>query len=413
MSKESDDDNEVIEDVLGNSKRLRQKHKNDLRLNYDSDSSDDDYASDNNNNGDGGDDEGKGANNAEDDDDDDDMFASDKEEPVENNVKTKAREVQFLDVKEFEKTEGLEDYDDEKDAFIDDDRNEEGDEEDDGNEDEEEEETIDNADYYNNVEDFDETKRQLKKKDVKIEAFNLREEANEGKFDLEGNFIPNQEDDEQQVIEKAEEEWISSYKKSDINKAKRAQEERKKREEQEQIRRAIDSTSIETLLLQLIALLEPSETPMEALARLGPKKSRHSKKVANDDDDDGSRKEAVIKITDLCDKLIYDKYLRDVYELSREELMRKYQQETGESYTDHLRGVKRAYEEEIPDDTETIDYGEKIWEFKWIGEEEILGPYSNYEMNHWKETYFDNKVLVRKVGSQDFVSVEQIHFEDI
>ena len=49
-----------------------------------------------------------------------------------------------------------------------------------------------------------------------------------------------------------------------------------------------------------------------------------------------------------------------------------------------------------------IDYGEKIWEFRWIGDEDedkvINGPYSSYEMNHWKETYFENKVEVRKIG---------------
>jgi CD2 antigen cytoplasmic tail-binding protein 2 len=34
-------------------------------------------------------------------------------------------------------------------------------------------------------------------------------------------------------------------------------------------------------------------------------------------------------------------------------------------------------------------------------------------MKHWKETYFDNKVEVRKVGETQFMNVESVVFEDI
>lgn len=90
-------------------------------------------------------------------------------------------------------------------------------------------------------------------------------------------------------------------------------------------------------------------------------------------------------------------------------MTRKFQTITGQSFNVE-RGLKRSREESDDEDDENsqinnIDYGEKIWEFRWIGDENedkvINGPYSSYEMNHWKETYFENKVEVRKLVKQN------------
>ncbi|KAK6465697.1 hypothetical protein DFJ63DRAFT_28449 [Scheffersomyces coipomensis] len=410
MSNNNASDDEVEQDVLGNDKKLKQKHRHDLRLNYESDSSVEDYEKE-----DDEDEEETKANDNDknDDDDDDDMFASDKEEVEPEPIKkSKKLEVKFLDIEEFEKNEGIGAFDEEKDAFVTDEDMNQSDIDDDEEDDDEQTNNVNS--YYTNIEDFDEGDRgQLKKKDPKIEAFDLNDEANEGKFDIDGNFIPNEKHDD----ENNEEEWINDYKKSDIYKAKKAQEARSKIE-QENILKNLSNQRIpiEELLEQLIGLLEPSETPMEALGRLNPKRKRNkSKKTKEDSDADQNRKQNIVTITDLCDKLLYDKLLRDVYDLSKEELMRKYQQETGVSYNDLKRGIKRPHEDEDEDEDEekVVDYGEKIWEFRWIGDDAIMGPYSNYEMNDWKSNYFENKVIVRKVGDIEFTPVDQVNFEDL
>lgn len=98
-------------------------------------------------------------------------------------------------------------------------------------------------------------------------------------------------------------------------------------------------------------------------------------------------------------------------------MTRKFQTITGQSFNVE-RGLKRSREESDDEDDENsqinnIDYGEKIWEFRWIGDENedkvINGPYSSYEMNHWKETYFENKVEVRKIGETKFQNIEYIN----
>ncbi|KAK6456841.1 uncharacterized protein RJT20DRAFT_34865 [Scheffersomyces xylosifermentans] len=407
-------DDEVEEDVLGNNKRYKQRHRNDLRLNYDSDSSVEDYKKQNDaiesKNGISSDSKKQS------DDEDDDMFASDNDEEegmdgddVPKNAtstNTKKNDTQFLDIEEFSRQEGIGKYDEERQLGLSASQSGEDDEEDEDDPD---------LDYYNNIENLDsDAIKRKNKKDPKMEAFDLRDEADEGRFDKDGNFIRQEEDD----LTDAEEEWLNDYKKSDVKNAKKAQEMRERIEEKKLMDKSNDIMPIHELLTGLIDLLEVAETPMEALARLAPrKKNKKLSKNGIDSDAEKLRKETVIKITDFCDKLINDKYLNDTYDLSKEELMRIYKQETGVEFQQHARGLKRSRDDEDPEDIEQdtlkkdIDYGEKIWEFKWVGEEEVNGPYSSYEMEHWKETYFNNNVEVRKTGTSEFFPVDSIKFQ--
>ncbi|RCK62384.1 Protein LIN1 [Candida viswanathii] len=374
------DEDDIIElnddEVLGKTRKQKQRLRNQVKLNYDSDSSDEE--------------EDEDEATVEQKQEEDDMFASDKEDDMfadgngdekpEASKKSK-KTPQFLDISEVEGQEQLNSASDDTD--------------------DDEEGEVDH-DYYNNIEEIN-IDIKKKKKAPKIEAFNLEEEANEGNFDLEGNYIRNDENPEGSAPAN-DDQWLDDFKKKDIKKAKKAQQER----ERKQMARLLESNTnmepIETLLSGLIDILDPDESPMEALARLNPNKKSKTKKGKHEN---GAGDVLIQRITDLCSTLINDKYLDDVYELTREELMRKYQMETGEAYN-VKRGVKRERED---DDENEIDYGEKIWEFRWIGEEEINGPYSNYEMNHWKQTYFEDKVEVRKVGETEFQHVSFIEFD--
>lgn len=376
----SDENNyDALEDTISNKKERRTKAE--VRLNYDSDSLVEDFEQNK---------EDKHDNN----DSDDDMFASDKEEEANSEKKAPKKDVvQLLDLNEFEKLEGIGQYDEALKEHVS------------GEQDiiDNEEEYREVVDYYTNIEDHEASVR-IPKTDVKIEAFDLRDDAEEGDFDIDGNFIRREDDDK----DTNQDHWIDDAKTIDVAKARKAHE---KREQKQREQAPSATTPIEAILAQLIEVLEPSETPLEALARLRPPKNKRN--ARNKPKVDGlaetERKEAVLKMTDLCETLINSKGLSETYLLTREEFMRKYRTETGENYENQSRGTKRPYEEE---DEEEASYGDKIWEFRWNDDDAINGPYSSYEMAHWAKTHFDASVTVRKVGEESFRALAQADFSE-
>lgn len=320
--------------------------------------------------------------------DEDDMFASEDED-----TKPKG-----FDIDHFEKEQGLGKYDNEgakqtnvinKPVEILD-----------------EAEIQDQHDYYNDIESFDGSAPR-QKQDLQLEAFDLREEAESGTFDKDLNYTRREGDSE----EDEEEDWMS-VKGSEIKKAKDAQQMRESKATSKTTR------SLQILLLSLIHLLEPAETPMEALGRLNPR----SKKNKSDDPAEIKRKKIVYELSGLCDELLNDQGMGQIYEASREELMRAYKRETGHDYVaiiteEETKGKKRTLEEMDPETedgerTKIENYGEPIWEFKWEGEDSINGPYSSYEMNYWVDSYFENRVEVRRLGEDTFRHVSEVTFED-
>lgn len=332
-------------DFIGKSTLEKAKERKSLRLNYDSDSTDDDYAKEN---------ENIEEEHKDDDAEDDDMFASDDDKEVPPVTKGD-------DIKQSISPE----YGDDNELDM---------------------ENI--HAYYNNVESTDDflTFKEAKLTEPKMEAFIEKEE------DFEDTYNPPKEEDK----ELPEDLWAADFKKDDIMKAKKAQEQRKA------VKITKLKVSTEELLYRLIGFLEPVETPLEALARFRPMK-RKNKKQKNPIDEE-SRKKNVLEITDLCEDLINDKRL-EVYEMTKEELIRAYTQETGKEYK---ASKKRPREEE--DSTE--EYGEKIWEFKWSENDTVNGLFSTHEMVHWKDTYFTDEVLVKRINSSDFLLIRDIDFDE-
>lgn len=363
---------DVLDDTVSNKKERRPKSE--VKLSYDSDSLVEDFEAkhddDNNNNS------------------DDDMFASDKEDAESDEKPLKKDQVQLLDLNEFEKLEGIGRYDEEQGVTSDQEHNVDN-----------EEEYQEVVEYYTNIEKHEE--RVLKPKSaVKLEAFDLRDDAEEGDFDIDGNFIRRADEDE----DANQDHWINETKTADVIRAREAHE---KRERQQQPP-ASSAKSIEDLLAQLIEKLEPSETPLEAMARLRPRKQKRTKRPAPkvDDPAEAERKQTVFNMTDLCETLINTKGLSETYLLTREELMRKYKQETGSDYQGQSRGTKRAHAEVEE------SHGDKIWEFMWNGDETVNGPYSSYEMDHWAKTYFENNVTVRRLGEDAFRPLDEVAFSE-
>ena len=275
-------DEEFLHDDIVEGKRVRALHRNDVKLQYDSDLSLSDYENPDKN--------------GNEKDDDDDMFAS-EDEKVE---KTDKKKVDLLDMNEFEKALGV----------------------------------------------------------------------------------------ESSVYE--EEAWMNSNG-AETRRAKRAQKLREKNEQRARRQKLEDFRDIAENLRILVQFLEPTETPLEALARLAPKKK--GKSIS---EEETLRKEMVFDITEACDRLTNDNDIDDVYDKSREELMRLYSRETGQEL--EPRGIKRLREEEDSQE----------WEFRWKGEDIVNGPYTVQQMAEWVEHYFNGDVMVRRVGENEFVDVNEV-----
>lgn len=127
-------------------------------------------------------------------------------------------------------------------------------------------------------------------------------------------------------------------------------------------------------LPQLIELLEPAETPLEALTRCS------------------ANSEVVIKLTECCNVLLS---LFDVYDALKEELLRRYAREHGQEF----RGTKRRRDED--------DDPENEWYFRWVGDETVHGPYSHEQMVEWKHHHFEGQVEVRRSPEGEFVPIDE------
>uniref|UniRef100_A0A060TGG5 ARAD1D23474p n=1 Tax=Blastobotrys adeninivorans TaxID=409370 RepID=A0A060TGG5_BLAAD len=324
---------------------------------------------------------------------DDDMFAdSDKEEDKEEPGKKQ----RFLDIDEFEKQ-----------AELDSSKPYNGDDGE-GDEDEDEEDVReDNVDveYFVNPggEEEHEKKngRDLKKssrREPKLEAFNLRSDLEEGQFDEQGNFIRNAADSEAH-----HDQWLENVSKKDISAARRAH-------ERQQAKNAADQKRLKRLskhqaLSNLIESLNVGESSLEALQRLSPPKrnrGRNKKDSQKSDETEASRKQTVEVITDSVESLqmLMSMGSNDVYDLTREELQREYQRETGEAYVSLKR--KRSDSEREND----LNPGEEQeWVFQWEGSDEVHGPYDRATMVAWDEDgYFDDRMKAKPVGQDEYLT---------
>lgn len=264
-------------------------------------------------------------------------------------------------------------------------------------------------DYYTGIEKYDDIlygNKEAAKVAPQIEKFSMEED--EAEIDEDGNYIPHRNIEENQ-----DEEWMS-MKKRDIVKVQKAQNRReemaRKGRETKQLTELAPLTS---LLKTLIHLIGEEETPMDALARLLPRKSRGKKNTDKMlDVEERVRRATTMKITDLCESLIENKGIPEAYELSKEQLIKLYKEEAGESFSHS--GRKRTYEElEIEElgERKFPEDNSRKWEFKWKGEETIHGTYTDYEMYYWSQNYFEDRVVVRKKGDLEFVPIYVINFQ--
>ncbi|CAI6333380.1 unnamed protein product [Periconia digitata] len=237
-----------------------------------------------------------------------------------------------------------------------------------------------------------------KKRAPKLDAFNMKTENEEGRFDASGNYV-------RQAVDPLAtyDSWLDGVSKKDIRKAKEAHD--KREQERRDRERAADSIVTSEELSKLIIYLDVGETPMEALARYGkllPKKkpvaaARRKKDRAGEMDvepppPDAAETDAAVKakqaietVTD-CAGHLTDRGVEDVYHLPRESMMRLYKHETGSDWK-HPNPPK------------------VMWEFHWLAapETDVNGPYDVDTMRAWEAAgQFEAGAEFRKVGEGEW-----------
>ncbi|KAI9661640.1 MAG: hypothetical protein M1821_008878 [Bathelium mastoideum] len=244
-----------------------------------------------------------------------------------------------------------------------------------------------------------------KKHAPKLDAFNMKQEGEEGRFDESGNYIRKAVDPDA-----VHDSWLAGVSKKDMKRAKEAQE--KRNQDQKKQNAANDAVLTSDMLDILISHMETGETVLEALARQkqtkNKKKAKGQKSKPKDVDDmeiepekvngdttEAKRKAVVERITGAADQL-YSRGQTEVYDAERELLMRQYTRETGEDWK--------------PSEVETVAEGSKDerWQYRWAdGRDggETHGPYDGATMAAWQNAgYFGEGVEFQKLGDDEWNS---------
>ena len=241
----------------------------------------------------------------------------------------------------------------------------------------------------------------------KLDAFNMKNEQEEGRFDAQGNFVRKAADPDA-----VHDSWLEGVSKKDMKKAKEAAE--KRDEETRQKRKEDDAVLTSDILRTLIPYLERGETVLESLARLGkgkekkrPKRQNRNKRKGDDMMDvdeqrapedlaETRRREAVEAITGAADQLL-TRGQTEIYDAERELLTRQYSRETGEDWIDAPRDEE--------DGAGGDGTGEaKQWEYRWSDGRDggqVNGPFGGSMMVAWNDAgYFGEGVEFREAGNE-------------
>ncbi|KAH7104536.1 hypothetical protein BKA62DRAFT_692559 [Auriculariales sp. MPI-PUGE-AT-0066] len=233
-----------------------------------------------------------------------------------------------------------------------------------------------------------------------LSSFNMKSEMEEGKFAADGSYI-------RSVDQHAmHDRWLDETNEREIKLARKAHKARLKAEAQkEQQEDTSNELRREERERDLIYLMRPSESVLEALQRLGAKKKAQGKRVKGDKSmavDKFSKSKSQVeldieKITEHASALMVDNV--DIYTTTYEEL---------------LRSVRRS--KIVPDDWKPPETIQKF-EYRWKGGDgSKFGPFTVEEMNAWNEAdYFGiraEKIELCKIGTEFWAGWNEIVRDD-
>ena len=268
---------------------------------------------------------------------------------------------------------------------------------------------------------------------TKITPFNLKEEMEEGHFDSEGNYFLKKEED-------IRDEWLDGV---DWQKIKQPGENLPANNSDFE---DADETDKADMLRQMTELVQPGETVLKALRRLGGKqkggkatssassrlKAKKQKLEPKSEAENAEEKAKFLKLTGLADQLLQGGDF-GIYQDTQEKLAHKLKVlEKGkqEQEEDDLLeaafkaggGVSEGGEDQKETSMETEakeeDGSQVIWEYKWTNDKDgqLFGPFTSADMLAWSEEgYFQDGVFCRKVDPKgekgQFYNSKRIDFE--
>ena len=257
----------------------------------------------------------------------------------------------------------------------------------------------------------------------RLDAFNMKSEQEEGRFDDQGNFVRKAAD-----ADAVHDTWLEGVSKKDMKKAKEAMD--KRDEEQRQRRLEDDALLTSDILKQLIPHLEKGETPLEALARFGRGKQKqkpkwHDNKAkrkkgagatngasnenkdentmevdpqAQEEDPAETRRRATVEAVTAATDSLLTRGQTEIYDTEREMLIRQYTRETGDEWIDRPTSNNGN-----DNGNDNRDAGKTLWEYRWADARdggETHGPYEGSMMHAWNEAgYFGEGVEFREIDA--------------
>jgi CD2 antigen cytoplasmic tail-binding protein 2 len=289
-----------------------------------------------------------------------------------------------------------------------------------------------------------------------LDAFNMRAEQEEGRFDEQGNYVRKAADPDA-----IHDSWLEGVSRRDIRRAREAAEKR----DAEQRQRDYEDDRIRTadLLGTLITHLQRAETVLEALARLGkgqrkkkpkwqtkPKKNPRNQnqnrnqngagtetetETAEEGDtaEDVARKQAIEAVTGAANTL-FTRGQVDIYDVERELLTRQYRRETGMEWVDPPATVLPSPSPSSSSSSSSLSLSlssssssstatngaargagpNTMWEYRWSDARDggaTHGPYDGATMQSWSDAgYFGEGVEVRLAGETSAWSSRMVAF---
>ncbi|SMN19500.1 similar to Saccharomyces cerevisiae YHR156C LIN1 Non-essential component of U5 snRNP [Maudiozyma saulgeensis] len=345
---------QISEDIstneeVGFTKRVKSKNGLKLLSSYDSDSDPNDgiYSSDNNTTNRLSSKDNEVQEQAQDNDEDSDMFASDddfkgdkiRKEQVDSVIDgTQQSHSPLLDIEKFNRTNELN--------------------------------SIQEKSSQNPTENIT-----INDDSIKIEAFNLDEDVENGNFDKDGYYI--RKNDSSNDSSNEQDQWIDNT--SDVNSAQLSKEKQFAyiRKQTRDLRKRSRHYMVEDALVHLKYFIRKEGTVLTTLGDLNK-----MRKTTKDEMTKKYISNGINFITDLID-ILEQKDFKNIYQCTREDISRLIKEE--------------SLSEVQPDNPKN-----KLWCFKWMKNLDVVHEsYSTIEMNNWNKSYFRGKVLVKFQSDDD------------
>lgn len=229
----------------------------------------------------------------------------------------------------------------------------------------------------------------------RIEKFNMKEEMASGQFDEDGNYIRNKRDEFAQ-----NDRWLEGhYNRKSIHAASDAQRRRHAAEKAREEKTAAEFPTMEHAFKGLAELLEPGETVLDALHRLGAAAKRAKKGSA---EEAYAASQALDDLTHVSGVLMSEYGQTNVYDEVYEGLVRMVRRA---GLVDNAWDpARRRAQESSMNSENTSDAGrsDAQWEYKWtpaylervpgqdaaVTADQTFGPFSASDLAAWAQQGF-------------------------